>query len=224
VWWCSGRLRTRRRPSARTWPGCGDSCRTVHCVTTARGYVLDPWAVPPTVPTLAVVAGPPDDPDAPDDAGDPDEPDDQGDPKSSVMIVACRPATEPSRRHASAGFGPFGPVTRQREPEVPFGSEAHGRAAPRGRPARGPRSLGRCVMTQGPTNGAAAGWYPDPLGRHQHRYFDGARWTSHVADSGPIRRGSPHAAATSTSNPPANDLGGPAPDRLPRPRPRPLRP
>lgn len=39
-------------------------------------------------------------------------------------------------------------------------------------------------MTQGPTNGAAAGWYPDPLGRHQHRFFDGASWTSHVADSG----------------------------------------
>lgn len=39
-------------------------------------------------------------------------------------------------------------------------------------------------MTQGPTSGAAAGWYPDPLGRHQHRFFDGATWTSHVADAG----------------------------------------
>ena len=29
-----------------------------------------------------------------------------------------------------------------------------------------------------------AGWYPDPTGRHQHRYFDGREWTNHVADAG----------------------------------------
>jgi uncharacterized protein YxjI len=28
---------------------------------------------------------------------------------------------------------------------------------------------------------APAGWYPDPLGRHQHRYWDGGAWTEHVA-------------------------------------------
>ena len=26
------------------------------------------------------------------------------------------------------------------------------------------------------------GWEPDPTGRHQYRYFDGAAWTDHVAD------------------------------------------
>lgn len=38
----------------------------------------------------------------------------------------------------------------------------------------------------GPTPGAgpAPGWYPDPHGRHQNRYWDGAVWTEHVADSG----------------------------------------
>jgi hypothetical protein len=30
----------------------------------------------------------------------------------------------------------------------------------------------------------AADWYPDPTGRHQHRYWDGAAWTHHVADNG----------------------------------------
>jgi hypothetical protein len=30
----------------------------------------------------------------------------------------------------------------------------------------------------------AASWYPDPLGRHQHRYWDGEGWTLHVADDG----------------------------------------
>jgi predicted nucleic-acid-binding Zn-ribbon protein len=27
-------------------------------------------------------------------------------------------------------------------------------------------------------------WHPDPLGRHEHRYWDGASWTSHVSDQG----------------------------------------
>ena len=42
---------------------------------------------------------------------------------------------------------------------------------------------GRAV---GPTPGAgpAPGWYPDPHGRHQSRYWDGAAWTEHVADNG----------------------------------------
>jgi uncharacterized protein YxjI len=29
-----------------------------------------------------------------------------------------------------------------------------------------------------------AGWYPDPSGRHEHRYWDGTRWTEHVASHG----------------------------------------
>ena len=29
-----------------------------------------------------------------------------------------------------------------------------------------------------------AGWHPDPMGRHEHRYWDGAQWTEHVADAG----------------------------------------
>lgn len=31
------------------------------------------------------------------------------------------------------------------------------------------------------------GWYADPVGRHPHRYWDGARWTEHVA--GPAGQG-----------------------------------
>jgi Protein of unknown function (DUF2510)/Bacterial PH domain/Short C-terminal domain len=29
-----------------------------------------------------------------------------------------------------------------------------------------------------------AGWLPDPIGAHQVRYWDGARWTEHVSDGG----------------------------------------
>ncbi|MCE5202657.1 MAG: DUF2510 domain-containing protein [Actinomycetia bacterium] len=31
-----------------------------------------------------------------------------------------------------------------------------------------------------------AGWYADPAGRHQLRYWDGARWTSSVSDGGAV--------------------------------------
>jgi hypothetical protein len=27
-------------------------------------------------------------------------------------------------------------------------------------------------------------WYPDPTGRHDHRWWDGAAWTAHIADAG----------------------------------------
>ena len=32
-----------------------------------------------------------------------------------------------------------------------------------------------------------ADWYADPGGRHQYRYFDGIRWTDHVADDGHVQ-------------------------------------
>lgn len=32
--------------------------------------------------------------------------------------------------------------------------------------------------------GPEAGWYPDPAHRHEMRYWDGYRWTDHVADQG----------------------------------------
>jgi len=31
-----------------------------------------------------------------------------------------------------------------------------------------------------------ARWLPDPLGRHELRYWDGQRWTEHVSDSGVV--------------------------------------
>jgi uncharacterized membrane protein YhaH (DUF805 family) len=32
-----------------------------------------------------------------------------------------------------------------------------------------------------------ADWYPDPVGRHQYRFYDGAHWTDHVADDGRVQ-------------------------------------
>lgn len=31
---------------------------------------------------------------------------------------------------------------------------------------------------------APAGWFPDPFGRHEHRYWDGGQWTEHVGSAG----------------------------------------
>ncbi len=39
------------------------------------------------------------------------------------------------------------------------------------------------VQTQ-PGQAPPAAWNPDPSGRHQHRWWDGSRWTSAVADNG----------------------------------------
>lgn len=40
-------------------------------------------------------------------------------------------------------------------------------------------------MTGLPSSGGqAAGWFPDPSGRHQYRYWSGAAWTDDVADAG----------------------------------------
>lgn len=40
-----------------------------------------------------------------------------------------------------------------------------------------------CVpMTE--TTGYSPNWYPDPWGRHEHRYYDGASWTEHVGSHG----------------------------------------
>lgn len=36
----------------------------------------------------------------------------------------------------------------------------------------------------GSVTAPVAGWYPDPSGRHQHRYWDGGAWSAHVADHG----------------------------------------
>jgi uncharacterized protein YxjI len=31
---------------------------------------------------------------------------------------------------------------------------------------------------------SAAGWFPDPFGRHDHRWWDGLQWTEHVGSAG----------------------------------------
>jgi uncharacterized protein YxjI len=39
-------------------------------------------------------------------------------------------------------------------------------------------------MSEEPPTSTPAGWHPDPLGRHEHRYWDGTQWTEHVSSHG----------------------------------------
>ena len=39
-------------------------------------------------------------------------------------------------------------------------------------------------MTQTPPDDDAPGWYSDPWGKHEYRYWDGYQWTHHVASRG----------------------------------------
>jgi uncharacterized RDD family membrane protein YckC len=80
----------------------------------------------------------------------------------------------------------------------------------------------------------AGEWHPDPTGRHQYRYWDGARWTDHVADGGvsgfdPLVAPAAEATATAagapiaSGPPPAWPVGAPMPTAPPAypPAPRP---
>ena len=69
-----------------------------------------------------------------------------------------------------------------------------------------------------------ANWYPDPTGRHQHRYWDGTAWTDQVADNqvtGTDPPTMPPAAtppvAPTVAAPPAPAPGAPPPAPIGRP-------
>lgn len=49
----------------------------------------------------------------------------------------------------------------------------------------------------------APGWYPDPLGRHEHRYWDGREWTHHVGSRGQQSIDPVHAAPSIVSAAPS---------------------
>jgi hypothetical protein len=81
-------------------------------------------------------------------------------------------AGEAARLRESGGAKASG-VQSKRDPQV---SET----LSRGRDAE-PAPL---VVLPPPPPPVPAQWAPDPHGRHQHRYWDGLRWTEHVANDG----------------------------------------
>ena len=52
---------------------------------------------------------------------------------------------------------------------------------------RNNENIGNLFYRIGTLAGAPAGaWHPDPSGRHELRWFDGARWTESVSDAGRV--------------------------------------
>lgn len=51
-------------------------------------------------------------------------------------------------------------------------------------------------------------WHPDPTGKHDHRWWDGTRWTEHVADRG-VASVDPIEAPGEQTGGPGADAGGP---------------
>jgi hypothetical protein len=50
--------------------------------------------------------------------------------------------------------------------------------------AGGAQNHGASTLGASPWATSPEHWGPDPSGRHQHRYWDGSRWSDQVADSG----------------------------------------
>lgn len=75
-------------------------------------------------------------------------------------------------------------------------------AAGPGRPARRTSTLSAVTAPVPPTATEQPGWFPDPNGRHEHRYFNGRAWTADVADGGE-RAIDPLGSAPTPVRPPA---------------------
>lgn len=59
---------------------------------------------------------------------------------------------------------------------------------------------------------APAGWYPDPLARSEHRYWDGRRWTQHAMRAGRVVADPLPGGITTVDDGPEDDAGS-APGR-----------
>ncbi|MGC8462468.1 MAG: DUF2510 domain-containing protein [Acidimicrobiales bacterium] len=112
------------------------------------------------------------------------------------------PCTRPSdsRRGAPTWprFGSFGAVPSPLPPTAPFRLSLVAPSAPSGAPVatllRTPRGVDELRLDHAPSTMTATadpsvpapppGWRTDPTGRHQLRYWDGARWTDTAADRG----------------------------------------
>ena len=115
-----------------------------------------------------------------------------------LSVIACATTKVPGATGGSSGSG-WGPVQRRAGAiRGPRATAPRGYGAPGsfpnpgtdpgpgpvlgyGSPGAGPRA-----SSPGPPVPGAArpGWHPDPVGRHQHRYWDGTEWTEHIANNG----------------------------------------
>lgn len=97
-----------------------------------------------------------------------------GEPPTVVEPLLADPATEPSPA--------VDPTVVMSSNELPRFQTLTPRAP------LNPNAEVRAGVVAGPTPPSApavpAQWAPDPYGRHQHRWWDGERWTAYVGDNG----------------------------------------
>jgi hypothetical protein len=92
------------------------------------------------------------------------------------------PAAEPAPAAAPSATDPIPPPpgAEEADPAQPVDPVA---AAPAEAPVEpAPIAPIEIEPAAPPSNLPPPEWYPDPSGRHQLRYWDGARWTEHAAD------------------------------------------
>ncbi len=93
------------------------------------------------------------------------------------VTTASNPIGEPS------GWG-TAPTTQTMPQTGSYGTGSYGTAAPSPQPASQTPSVVTAAASTSSTGGTPAGWYHDPSGRYELRYWDGSQWTEHVARAG----------------------------------------
>lgn len=58
-------------------------------------------------------------------------------------------------------------------------------------PASSPTPAPASVISQSAAPSVPADWYPDPAGRYEYRYWDGAKWTENVSRAGVMYKDPP---------------------------------
>src|SRR5256885_479984 len=110
---------------------------------------------------------------------------------------AATASSLPSRSCATSSPSPAPCSPRQRGARR-VAAPTPARTSPRAKRHSGTDSCSTVLEVS--TTSPPASWYPDPTGRYQQRYWDGAQWTEHVATDGqtgtdPLPPAAPRAAA-----------------------------
>ena len=111
------------------------------------------------------------------------------------VVAARRPRRAPARPRATIR-GPGSCATSPPWADCSAPRRSPGRRAAARTPARtstrdavtscasGSSPAADQLASVGMTDASPAAWHPDPYGRHELRYWDGARWTEHVSSHG----------------------------------------
>lgn len=133
----------------------------------AAAVIPEPAAEPSPAPEPA----PADEP-----AGEPGLPEGGAVAAAAAATAAAQPEPAPAAEPAGEpGLPDTGTATAEPAPEPAPEPAAQPAAEPAAQAAAQPAAA---------TNAAPAGWYADPSGRFELRYWDGGTWTEHVSRAG----------------------------------------